>query len=158
MIRKFVLFAALLFVALVAGAAFAIWFDYNPSGMSAAFYTEKMQHAIRVFTIPLPIVVVLGVLFTIAAALLARSERPNFYLLLAASICIVAVALITRFGNIPINNQIITWSIDSPPSNWSELAHKWWQFQTARTVLALGALAFLISAALARRGTQNDQP
>src|SRR2546430_3335345 len=153
MLQKFVLFAALLFVALVAGAAFAIWFDYNPSGMSAAFYTEKMQHAIRVFTIPLPIIVVLGVLFTIAAALLARSERPNFYLLLAASICIVAVALITRFGNIPINNQIITWSIDSPPSNWSELAHKWWQFQTARTVLALGALAFLISAVLARRGT-----
>ena len=56
--RKFVLFAALLFVALVAGAAFAIWFDYSPKGMSAAFYTEKMQHAIRIFTIPLPTVVI----------------------------------------------------------------------------------------------------
>ena len=151
--RKFVFFAALLFVALVAGAAFAIWFDYNPSGMSAAFYTEKMQHAIGVFTIPLPAVVVLGVLFTIATAILGRSERPNFYLLIAASICIVAVALITRFGNIPINNQILTWSINSPPANWAELAQKWWQLQTLRTALAIGALAFLISAALAPRRT-----
>ena len=139
MTRKFVLFAALFFVALVAGAAFAIWFDYDPSGMSAAFYTEKMQHAIKVFTIPLPTFVVLGVLFTIAAAFLARSERPNFFLLIAASVCIIGVALITRFGNIPINNRILMWSISSPPSDWAEFAAKWWQLQTAR---ALAALAF----------------
>ena len=139
MTRKFVLFAALFFVALVAGAAFAIWFDYDPSGMSAAFYTEKMQHAIKVFTIPLPTVVVLGVLFTIAAAFLARSERPNFFLLIAASVCIIGVALITRFGNIPINNRILMWSNSSPPSDWAEFAAKWWQLQTAR---ALAALAF----------------
>ena len=150
MIRKFVLFAALFFVALVAGAAFAIWFDYNPNGMSAAFYTEKMQHAIRVFTTPLPTVVILGVLFSIIAAFLARSERPNFYLLIAASICMVAVALITRFGNIPINNQIVAWSINSPPSNWQDLANKWWQLQTVRTLVAMGSLGFLILAALVR--------
>jgi uncharacterized membrane protein len=153
MTRTFALFLALFFVALVAGAAFAIWFDYNPNGMSAAFYTEKMQHAIRVFTVPLPIVVLLGVLFTIAAAFFCRSERPNFYLLVAASICIVAVALITRFGNIPINNRILTWSISSPPSNWAEFAAKWWQLQTVRALAAIGALIFLITAALTRRDT-----
>lgn len=149
--RKFVLFAAVLFVALVAGAAFAIWFDYNPKGMSPAFYTEKMQHAIRIFTIPLPTVVILGVLFSATSAFLARAERPNFYLLIASSVCIIAVALITRFGNIPINNQILEWTISSPPSNWADLAQKWWHLQTLRTVLAIGALAFLISATLTQR-------
>ena len=142
---------AVLFVALVAGAAFAIWFDYNPKGMSPAFYTEKMQHAIRIFTIPLPTIVILGVIFTGASAFLARSEHPNFYLLIAATICIIAVALITRFGNIPINNQILKWSISAPPSNWADLARKWWNFQTMRTVLAIGALGLLISATLRER-------
>src|SRR2546423_11727881 len=118
MVRKSVLFAALFFVALVAGAAFAIWIDYNPAGMSPAFYTEKMQHAIRVFTVPLPTVVILGVFFTIVSTVLARRERPEFHLLIVASICIVAVALITAFGNIPINNQIKMWNVGSPPSNW----------------------------------------
>jgi uncharacterized membrane protein len=149
--RRIALFAALFFVALVAGAAFAIWIDYNPSGMSAAFYAEKMQHAIRVFTIPLPTVVILGVFFTIVSTFLARHERPDFYLLIAASICIIAVALITAFGNIPINNQIITWSINSPPSNWMELGEKWWRFQTVRTIAAIAGLSFLIVAALVRR-------
>jgi uncharacterized membrane protein len=156
MVRKLVLFGALFFVALVAGAAFAIWIDYNPAGMSPAFYTETMQHAIRVFTVPLPTVVILGVFFTIASTVLARRESPEFYLLIVASVCIVAVALITAFGNIPINNQIKTWSITSPPSNWGELAQQWWRFQTVRTIAAIGGLSFLIIAALARRGPSRE--
>jgi uncharacterized membrane protein len=148
--RKFVLFAALFSVALVTGAAFAIWFDYNPTGMSPAFYTEKMQHAIRVFTIPLPTVVMLGLFFTIVSTFLARRDRPDFYLLIVASICIIAAALITAFGNIPINNQIMTWNINSPPSNWGELAQKWWWFHTVRTISAIVGLSFLILALLAR--------
>ena len=116
--RKLILFGALFFVALVAGAAFAIWIDHNPTGMSAVFYAEKMQHAIRVFTVPLPTVVILATLFTIVSTILARREVPQFYLLIAASICIVAVALITAFGNVPINNQIRMWNVGSPPSNW----------------------------------------
>jgi uncharacterized membrane protein len=151
MARKIVLFAALFFVALVAGAAFAIWIDYNPAGMSSAFYTEKMQHAIRVFTVPLPTIVMLGVLFTILSTLLARRERLDFYLLIAASVCIVAVALITTRGNIPINNQIRTWSINSPPPDWAQLAQKWWWFQTLRTLSAIAGLSLLTVTALVRR-------
>ena len=151
MVRKLISFGSLFFVALVAGAAFAIWIDYNPAGMSSAFYTEKMQHAIRVFTVPLPSVVVLGMLFTIVSTFLARHERLDFYLLIAASVCIIAVALITALGNIPINNQIRTWSINSPPPNWAELAQKWWSFQTVRTLSAIGGLSFLAVTALVRR-------
>jgi uncharacterized membrane protein len=151
MARKLLLFGALFFVALVAGAAFAIWIDYNPAGMSPAFYAEKMQHAIRVFTVPLPTVVILGVLFTIVSTILARRERPEFYLLIGASVCFIAVALITVFGNIPINNQIRMWNVSSPPSNWGNLAQKWWKFQTVRTIVAIGGLSLLIIAALARR-------
>lgn len=155
MTRKISLFAALFFVALVAGAAFAIWIDYNPSGMSPTFYVEKMQHAIRVFTIPLPVVVVLGALFSIVSAFFARRDRPDFFLLVAASVCLVAVALITAFGNIPINNEIQTWKINSPPANWSELSEKWWQFQILRTIAAVVGLSLLILAALVGRATDT---
>ena len=151
MARRIALFAALFFVALVAGAAFAIWIDYNPAGMSQTFYAEKMQHAIRVFTIPLPTVVILGVLFTITSTFLARRDRSDFYLLVAASVCIITVALITAFGNIPINNQIMTWDIKSPPSNWLELGQRWWQLQTVRTLAAIAGLGFLIAVALIHR-------
>jgi hypothetical protein len=48
MLRKVVLFLALFFVALTSGAAFAVWLDSSPFGLSPNFYAEKMQHAIRV--------------------------------------------------------------------------------------------------------------
>jgi uncharacterized membrane protein len=95
-------------------------------------------------------VVILGVCFTIVSTFYARRDRPDFYLLIAASTCAIAVALITAFGNIPINNQIVTWSISSPPPNWMDLAQKWWWFQTVRTILAIGGLVFLILTALVR--------
>jgi uncharacterized membrane protein len=91
-------------------------------------------------------------LFTIVSTVLARRERPDFYFLFVASVCIVAVALITGFGNIPINNQIKMWNIGSPPADWGNLADRWWWFQTMRTIAAVGGLSLLIIAALTRRG------
>src|SRR5579859_7020302 len=80
MARQLVLFGSLLFVGLTAGAAFVVWFIYNPDGMSSAFYIETMQHSIRRLTIPLPTIVVLGLLFSAGAFLQSRYYRPVFFL------------------------------------------------------------------------------
>lgn len=156
--RKMVLFGSLLFVGLTAGAAYVIWFDYDPSGMSPAFFAETMQHAIRALTVPLPTIVVLGLLFTVIASFQARSDRAPFLLLTVASLCIICVALITRFGNIPINNQILTWNIASPPVDWARVAEKWWRLQTARVVLQTVALCLVSSAVLIRMSAKGSRP
>ena len=153
MARKIVLFAALLFAALAAGGGYVVWWDYNPNGMSAAFYVEKMQYAIRVIGTPLFAVVGLGTFFTIISAFLARGDRPSFYFLIGASICLFTVAMITTFGNIPILNQIETWNISSPPSNWKELADKWWWIHNVRFAVQITGLSLLIWAVLGRRNT-----
>src|SRR5215467_8186784 len=116
--RQIILFGSLLFVGLTAGAAYVVWFVYNPSGMSSAFYVENMQHSIRRLTIPLPTIVVLGLLVTAVASFQARHDRSVFSLLATACLCVLAVGLITRFGNIPINKQILSRNIDSPPAEW----------------------------------------
>jgi uncharacterized membrane protein len=155
MARGIVLFLTLFFVALTSGAAFVIWLDTNPSGMSAAFYVEKMQHAIRVFTVPVNTVAILGVLFTITSTFLARRDRFTFYLLIAGSICLIAATLITTFGNVPIINQIKTWSVNSPPPNWIEVGKNWSWFQAVRTILQMMALAFVIASTLSHRKTSQ---
>jgi hypothetical protein len=114
MARRIILFLALFFVTLTSGVGFTIWLETNPSGVSPIFYAEKMQHAIRVFTVPLNTVAILGVLITIASTFLARRDRFSFYLLIAASVCLIAGTLITIFGNIPIINHITTWNSNSP--------------------------------------------
>jgi hypothetical protein len=151
MARRIVIFLTLFFLALTPGAAFVIWLDFNPSGLSPTFYAEKWQHAIRVFTIPLNTVAILSVLFTIALTFLARRDRSSLYLLIAAGVCVIAATLITFFGSVPIINQIKAWSVNSPPSNWMEVAQKWQWFQTVRTILQITALALVILSTLVRR-------
>lgn len=150
MVRKLVLFLALFFVGLTSGAAFAVWLDSSPSGLAASFYAELMQHAIRIFTIPLNTVAILGVLFTVASTILARRDRLSFYLLIAASICAIAATLITVFGSVPIINQIMAWNINAPPANWMEVGEKWWHFQGVRTMLTFAELCLLIITAMVR--------
>jgi hypothetical protein len=151
MARRVVLFLTLFFVALTSGAAFAIWLESNPSGVSPVFYTELMQHAVRLFTVPLNAVAILGVVFTLASTFLARRDRLSFYLLIAASTCAIAATVITFFGSVPIINQIMTWNTNSPPSNWTEVADRWWWFQTGRTILTAAELSLLIISAMVLR-------
>jgi predicted membrane channel-forming protein YqfA (hemolysin III family) len=155
MARNIVLFAALFFVGLTAGAAFAVLLDSSPSGLSPGFYAAKMQHAIQVFMIPLNTVAILGVLFTIAATILARREGLRFYLLIAALICIIMAFMITAFGSVPIINQITKWNINSPPSDWLPVGNRWWSFQAVRTTLQMVALGIMILSTFVRRNVSN---
>jgi len=151
MTRWIVLFAAMLSVGLLAGASFAVSLYFNPAGMPAAFYVETMQHAIRAFIVPLPALLILGLFFTIISTYLARDDRGSFWLLIVTSLCLISVGLITAFGNVPINNQILTWNISSPPSDWMDLGAKWLRFHMTRTILQICGFGFLTLALLVRR-------
>jgi hypothetical protein len=89
-------------------------------------------------------------LFTAVASFQARNDHAVFWLLATASLSVLAVGLITRFGNIPINNRILTWNSDSPPADWLLVAQKWWRLQTARLILQAAALCLVSAAVLIR--------
>jgi hypothetical protein len=49
---------------------------------------------------------------------------------------------------VPINNQIKTWNIDSPPHNWKDVQHHWWVIHTFRTIVLIAGLCLLLIALL----------
>lgn len=118
MARRIVLFASQFFVALAAGGAFVVYQLYNPANTWPVSWVAMLQHGMRVL-IPLAVALNLGLLFTLVSVGFARRDRPGFWLLIAASLCIAGAVLATVFGNWPINNRIGTWNYASPPSNWS---------------------------------------
>ncbi len=144
MVRKIVLFAALLAAGLIAGGQYVVFWDYHPDGMTAAFYTQKMQHAIRVIGMPLFAVQISTALLSIALAIMARRERPNSYLLIAAAVCAVVAVTHTALGNIPLLNQIATWNISSPPHDWNTIAIKWWWIHTSRLIFQIATFVLLL--------------
>jgi uncharacterized membrane protein len=88
--------------------------------------------------------VVTATVITILSAFLQKKNKPVFNALLIAAVFLIACIMITRFGNKPIDDVVMTWTRDSLPGNWSELRDKWWSFHVMRTIAELSAL-FLIT-------------
>ncbi len=150
MIVMIILFIDLLLVSLLVGAMFGVWLFFNPVGLSTAFYVELHQHGIRKLNTPMPRLGAVCTFLTIALAILERGNHTVCYLLVATVVCLVAGGMITRFLNQPINSQVMTWSIQAPPSNWTELRDQWWKWHVLRTLVGISCLSFLILATLVR--------
>ncbi len=133
------------------GVVFGTWLANNPFDLSAATYIEQQQHVIRALNTLMPILGAIGILLTIASAVLARDSCRTLYLLIAAIFCLVVAGLVTNFFNQPINSQVMTWNAQAPPSNWMELRNEWWQWHTIRMIAAILALSFLILATVVKR-------
>ena len=146
MTKSIVNFANLLLAALVVGTMFGIWLGYNPADLSSRAYVEQQQHAIRALNVTMPVLGAVAVLLTLTSAFLARGNRRQLALFLAAALFFLAAGIVTRFLNQPINAIVITWSVDSSPANWIELRDAWWRWHVVRTGLGVVGLSLLIAA------------
>ena len=67
----------------------------------------------------------------------------------AASLMNLTTVLVTRFGNVPINQLIRKWLIEPPPADYLEPLHRWTVFNNIRSVAAVsGFILILIADAL----------
>ena len=99
-----------------------------------------MLGALKVLMIAL---VFIATLSTLVSAQLQKSNRPVFIALLMAAGFFIACILITRFGNKPIDDLVMTWTPESLPANWTELRDQWWSFHIMRTITELIALVLI---------------
>jgi hypothetical protein len=148
MTRAIITYFNLILAALLAGTMFGIWIGYNPIDLSASTYVEQQQNMIRQLNVLMPLLGLVTIVITLISAFLQKQIKMVFISLLIAATLLVVSGLITRFGNQPINDMVITWSINSPPSGWIELRDKWWALHIIRTILVLFALSIIIITAI----------
>jgi uncharacterized membrane protein len=81
--------------------------------------------------------------FTIRAMPAARACA------VVACVMNLTTVLVTRFGNVPINQLVRKWLTEPPPANYLEPLHRWTMFNNIRSVAAMvGFLLILIADAL----------
>ena len=151
MTANVVRFVLLLLLALLVGTMFGIWVGYNPSALSAAAYVEQHQNAIRSLNTLLPVIGAVCIVLTVWLAILAKDDARARYLLVAAVVCLLAAALVTRFGNQPINAIVMTWSPQSPPAEWAQLRDAWWRWHIVRASAGIVGLCLILLAVLGVR-------
>ena len=139
----------IMIIALLAGSVFGVWRGYDPAGYSPGTFLEVHQGAVRGLNILLPAMGAAAILLTGALAWNATGKALPFRLYIIAMAAMVTAALVTRFGNQPINATVMTWTAGTMPSGWEELRDTWWQWHIVRVVAIVTALAILVAAVLA---------
>lgn len=147
-------FILVLLLSLLVGTTFGIWVGFNPLSLSAAAYVEQQQNAIRSLNTLLPVMGAVCILLAAWLAIQSKDDARSRYPLTAAVGCLVVAGLVTRFGNQPINAEVITWSAQSPPANWAQLRDAWWQWHVVRTLAGILGLSLTLLAVLSSKGRQ----
>jgi uncharacterized membrane protein len=150
MLSLIVDFASIFLAALLAGAMFCMWIILNPAHLDGPNYATLQQQGIRTLQPVLPPLGAITIALTLVAAFFARDSRPRMALLISAAILFIISAIITRAGNMPINEHVLRWATSALPENWKELRDKWLLWHRIRTISGSVGLALLIIASLMR--------
>ncbi|MEV5652560.1 DUF1772 domain-containing protein [Nocardia sp. NPDC052254] len=144
--------AAVLFPGLLAGAfgygAVNVLYAFRevPLDVRFTFHTALM----RVNGPVMQSLMALAVLSTLLLAL--RSTARQRWIAASAAALAVTSFLVTRFGNVPINQQIKRWAVSTPPDDYAEILRRWELFHFTRTGCALVAFALAITVVIGFTG------
>jgi uncharacterized membrane protein len=147
-VTPLVRFVNIILAGLLAGVSFGIWIGFNPSGLSTSTFIEQQQNMLQSIKTLMVFLVVFATIITILSAYLQRHDKSTFIFLILAAVLFIACILITRFGNKPIDEMVITWTKDAIPDNWTELRDNWWSFHILRTVAEIIALLLVAWASI----------
>jgi hypothetical protein len=144
MIPVIVRFINVILAALLAGVSFGIWMGFDPSVLSPAAFLEQQQNMVDSLQGLMIALVFLATAVTGFSAYMQRTNKPEFFALLLAAGFFIACILITRFGNKPIDDVVLRWTMDTMPNDWTGLRDRWWTLHIARTITELIALCLVV--------------
>jgi uncharacterized membrane protein len=146
--------AVVVFAALATGGLMVNWIGLGRamSRLSVSTYVEFHQATNHTFDPYMPIIVVGALSGGIVLAILSPGLHSLFgKLAVVGSFCYVAVLAISLSTNIRINKQIASWSVQSPPDDWTLIRASWIRFRIVRTLFSLPGLACYLLACLVSR-------
>lgn len=143
-------FANLLLTSLIAGMSFSRVLNPSVTRLPARVRIDYQQALDRDVA---PVMGVLGplVILTNAANVLsfARSYRsPAFTSALGGLLGVVLFAVVTVRVEVPINEELHSWSPEAPPPDWEEKLGRWERGHRARTTAIVAGLSSLLLGAV----------
>jgi len=152
MFVKLAQFLNIMLYTLVAGVMWGTWLSLGRTmtEYDAATFLADGKHMITNLATVMPVLMIAtGVLSLVVVILLfRRGATAAAWLTLAGLLALVAVIAVTLAVEVPIDNQVKTWTTATLPADWEEIRSRWANFHTLRTFLSLAGLAAAVGAAL----------
>ena len=130
--------------------AVAVFFHPRISALDDATHARAAQALAAALGRAMPFWYALTLLLSGAVAFFARpAGTPGHWLALSAAGLFAAIIVYTVLLEVPINNQVARWHLESLPANWRELRRRWDALHAVRVgVLALALVLLVISCLL----------
>ncbi|HYG49808.1 MAG TPA: DUF1772 domain-containing protein [Flavobacteriales bacterium] len=148
---KLTAYSALLLLVLVTGLFWGTWFAMTRSIYDFSAYEFIHIGNVIIANVAWPMRIIMP--FCLVLLLFAWWWYPQkglgSFLALGAFVLMLTSLLITLLVEVPIDNQIKTWTTKNLPANWENLRATWDQWHTARTFTSLAA-CLLFTGALFR--------
>jgi hypothetical protein len=144
MTSKLTNLVALFLLMLVTGVFWGTWFTLTRSieTFSAAEFIHIGKTIIANVAWPMRILMPACILFMIVSAWwYPEKKSAGFYFNVTACLLIIIALLITLLVEVPINNQIKTWTTSMVPADWEAIRARWNVFHAARTFISLASVA-----------------
>jgi uncharacterized membrane protein len=153
MLRKILLLITGLLLVLVTGVFWGTWFSLSRTmyQLSPETFIIIGKQIMQNIALGMSIMMPLGIVGVLVLLLMAgRRKKAHFYWLLTTLILFVLALAITLFIEVPIDNQIKTWTPDALPTDWKAIRDRWQFYHTDRTFLSLAGIICYLMAAIKR--------
>lgn len=107
---------------------------------------QQIIHARFVIMMPALVVATVVACFAWLALLRPRRRGAELWLVIGTTAGIVLCGILTRLVNVPLNSQLVKWSVSFPPPNVHELWAPWEGAHAIRTVIAVVAFVLAVVA------------
>ena len=145
--------------ALVMGVFWGTWFSLSRTmdQLSPETFLAVGHEMIQNLGVPMAVLLPLALLSALVTLVLLWPDRTAaFWWLAAGFVLMLAALVITLAVEVPIDNQIQTWTATTLPSDWRSTQTRWELFHTVRTFASIAALvAATISATVMARPDQS---
>ena len=142
---------SIVFSALTVGMFHGPWIALSRSMKTFApeFFLEIVDRMNRNMA-PVMTVLMPGTMLSIIPVILfSYRQRPTvFYLSTVALLLFLVALLVTVVIEVPIVQQIVTWTPSTLPGNWQQLRDRWMTFHVVRVITGMASLICLLVAAI----------
>ena len=145
-------FVHLFLFALVVGVFWGTWFSLSRSmsSITASTFLEVGHTMIAnlggpmAVLMPLTLVSAVPVLFVLHRL----HRRASFFLVLVGAALLLVALVITLSVNVPIDDAIAGWTVNTLPSDWTSIRNRWEVYHAARTFIGLAGFGSALAAVL----------
>jgi hypothetical protein len=123
-IRSVVVLLAIFVTGLLAGVMLGVAMEQQTAQkLPEAAWTLRRQNDDALFRKVMPITFIAMMLLLIASTFLLHGRSRMA--MAAATVCALAVIIVTAGWEVPINNEIVKWNHGNAPADWMSTRDKW---------------------------------